>query len=144
MLCTNLKLRFDQRHDTAARPQKRGKSGKHKPERNKREVDGNQIDSFRKVGGLKHPNVSPLQGDHTRMDTEPRGQLSTPNIKSIDALCPPLQQAIGEAAGRRSDIQGDEARNIDAKGLQGAFKFKPASARIWEPGTTDFDLTGVR
>ena len=50
--------------------------------------------------------ISPLQGDHPRIRAELRRQLLSPYIESIDSLCTPLQQAIDEAAGLVSDIQG--------------------------------------
>ena len=101
MLRSNFELRFDQSHNASATPQKRGKYWKHQRERHEGDIDGDQINRFRKLACLKRPDVSPLQGDHPRILTKPRRQLSNPHIEGIDPLCALLQQAIGNVKRQR-------------------------------------------
>ena len=59
--------------------------------------------------------LTPSCNDHARIGAQLPVELAGAHIDRMHARRSGLQQAIGEAAGRRADIRADRARDIDVR-----------------------------
>ncbi len=84
-------------------------------QRDERDVDYGQADSLRQsqrilMVWIEPAGVRPLHRNHAGVTTQRLGKLSASHVESIDARSTALQQDIGEAAGRRPDVEADRDR----------------------------------
>ena len=75
------------------------------------------IGSGRLVGGQR-PGVGPLHRDHPRVASERLGELSAADVERVDPGRAALEQDVGEAAGRRPDVEGDPTRRVDLERVE--------------------------
>ena len=68
--------------------------------------------------------------DHARVLAQRPRQLAVAHIHRIDPRRAPLQQAIGEAAGRGADVRADPARRVHAERIQRGRQLQPAAADV--------------
>src|SRR5436309_4363440 len=61
------------------------------------------------------------------MGAEPRVELPAPHVHSVDVPRPPLQQAVGEAAGGGAHVEADAIRRRDAEDVQRSGQLLAAS-----------------
>ena len=107
-----LELGLDERHDVTGRCRaERGQDRRQdQPERDERHVDRRDGDRFGKRRGRERPGVGPLHRDHPGIASERLGELSTTDIERIDPARTALEQDVGEATGRRADVEGHQTR----------------------------------
>ena len=70
--------------------------------------------------------VRALHAYHARILTQRLCQLSTAHVESIDTRRAPLQQAVGEAAGRGADVEAHASGGIHPEGIEGTGKLLPS------------------
>ena len=100
-----LELRLDQRDDVGARPQQRRDDGQDLPQRDERHVDGDDIDGTRQIGERQVARVEVLDDDDARIVAQRPVDLAVADVERHDARRAALQQDVGEAAGRRADVE---------------------------------------
>ena len=76
----------------------------------------------------------PLHGDDPLVAPQPLGELSTAHVQGVDAARPAPQEHVGEAAGRRPDVDGDQARGIDPEGIERGEQLVRAPADLLAAG----------
>ena len=70
------------------------------------------------------------------MDDDPRvagervGELAPPDVDGVDAGGAALEQDVGEAAGRRADVEADEPRRVDAERVERGGELVAAAADV--------------
>ncbi len=62
--------------------------------------------------------VGALHDDDARVDAELVSELSVPHVDGHDPGGAALQQTIGEAAGRRSEIEAAKAAHVDRERVE--------------------------
>ena len=68
-------------------------------------------------------------------------------MTDIDGMHPeraPVQQHIGETAGRCSYIEASQTGRIDLEDIEGMFKFQPGTGRPSERAVIEPDILGLR
>ena len=61
----------------------------------------------------ERPRVRPFEHRHPRIRTQPRVQLAVADVERDHAIRAPLQEYVGEAAGRGADVDAVEAGRVD-------------------------------
>ena len=90
------------------------------------------IGSGRESGGQR-ASIGPLHGHDAWVAAQRFGELSATHVKRVDAGGATLQQEVGEAAGRGTDVERDLASGVDAEGIERSRELVSASAdvRVW-------------
>src|SRR5579863_5099313 len=70
--------------------------------------------------------------DHSRVVAQPPVELPGSNVDRVDARGACLQQTVGESAGGRSEVRGDESGDVEAEMFESAFELQSASSHIAE------------
>ena len=127
-----LELRLDQAHDRAAGNQLVDDAGQDAGERDEGDVDDGQADPLRQgdglgIGRVQPAGMGPLHGDHPGIRPQRLGELSAAHVESIDAARAPLQQTVGEAAGRGTDVEADPAAAVDRERIERPGELLPAA-----------------
>ena len=78
----------------------------------------------------KRTGIELFHHDDARIVAEFPGELPVTDIDRIDLRRAMLEQAIGESAGRGSEIEGDFVLCVDGEFFQGVFEFESAAADI--------------
>ena len=99
-------------------------------QRDERDVDDDDVDepADRRRRGVA--DVRALEHDDTRSSSRIRGcSWPWPTSRATTVTAPRAQQAVGEAAGRRADVEGDAARSTSMPNAsRAASSFSPAAA----------------
>ena len=95
------------------------------PQRDEREIGDDEVDRLRQLEALA--GVDPLHHAHAFVAPQLPVELPFADIDGIDPRRAALQQTIGEPARRRSDIERDEARHVEAEVVQRALELLAAS-----------------
>ena len=69
------------------------------------------------------PDITPLKNNDAVIVSEIPIQLPVPHVHGINPSSPVLQETIRKPAGRSPDVQDDQVRNADGKGVQRGLKF---------------------
>src|SRR6516162_1577316 len=80
---------------------------------------------FARVEALMHHNA--------RIGAQRPGELAASNIHRVNAGRTGLQQAVREAARRRTNVKADLARDVDRKAAKGGSELEAAAADVWRP-----------
>jgi hypothetical protein len=70
--------------------------------------------------GAELGQVGALQGDDPGVGAQPPAELAGTGVDGVDAGRPGIEQGLGEAAGRRAQVERDSAGRIDPEDGQGA------------------------
>ncbi len=133
-LAPGLELWLHERDDRARVAEMSERRRQRDPQRNEREIGDDDVDGLRQLEALA--GVDPLHHPHALVAAQLPVQLSFADVDGVDAQDAALQQAVGEPAGRRSDIERNEARHVEAEIVQRALELL-ASAR--DEAWTGFD-----
>ena len=98
-------------------------------EMNETSID-REVDRLRQGCGRQRPAVGPLHADDAAVAAEHLGKLSTAHVESVDAACAALQQDIGEATGRRADVERDLTGRVDPERFERGGQLEAAAADV--------------
>ncbi len=121
-LSTDLELRFDQRHQMTIGTDEGGEGVQDQTDRNEAEIGYHQLRSTAHGQGVEVTHGLTRHFDHPRVSRYQRRKLPMPHIESDHLACSGLQQYLGEATGRRTDIDAPSALDDDGKGFQRRYK----------------------
>src|ERR1700737_4300326 len=113
----NLELRLDQRHHLARWAEQLADARQHEPQGDEGDVDHGQVCGDWQ--SVQMADVDPLQDGDPWVLAKTPGQLPVADVDSDHARGAPLQQEVGKAPGRRSDVEADPSRRVDAEGIEG-------------------------
>jgi hypothetical protein len=122
-----LELRFHQRHQHCPRLGQSESRRQHRGEADKARVASNDIDRLGDFHCGQVTRVDALVNDDASVLPQLPGKLSAPDIDGMDPRCATGQQHIGKATGRGTDIERDEAGNIDGEMVERVREFDPAA-----------------
>ena len=127
-----LELRLDEGDDhVAARARASAATGPStSAERDERHVDRDEADRLGERRGGQGPGVRPLHRDDPRIAAQRLGELAAPDVEGVDAARAALQQDVGEAAGRRADVEADAARRVDLERIERGGQLVAAAADV--------------
>ena len=100
------------------------------PDRDERDVDDGNVDRLREGVGRQGPGVRPLHRDDAFVASQRLGELPAPDVHRVDARGSPLEQDVGETAGRRTNVERDESGGIDREGIQRGRQLVTAAADV--------------
>jgi hypothetical protein len=89
--------------------------------------------------GCEKAGVSALAEGDARVVAKLLGDLTIAGVYGQDRSCPVLQHAVGEAAGRGSDVDAGEAGEIDRPMGEGVLELEAAAADVFEVGAEEAD-----
>jgi hypothetical protein len=84
-----------------------------------------------------------LHRDDTGVPPERFGQLPAADVHRVDPAGTALQEHVGEAAGRRSDVESDLASWIDLEGIERRSELVAAATDVRIGRLDDHELGGV-
>ena len=105
----------------------------HESERDERHVERDQADRLWEGVRGQGPGVRPFHGDDPRILAQGFGELGAPDVEGVDALGAALQQDIGKATGRRTDVEADAAARVDLERIEGSGKLVAATRDVRVP-----------
>ena len=109
-----------------------GDRTEHEPERDERHVERDS-DRLGESSAVSVAGVRPLHGDDPGVLAQPFGELSAPDVDGVDAGGTALQQDVGEATGRRTDVEADAARRVDLERIEGGGQLVAAARDVRLP-----------
>ena len=74
--------------------------------------------------------VRALEHDDARVGAQLRVELAVADVDRVHARGAALQQAVGEAAGRRADVEADAARGIEPERVERARELLAAARHV--------------
>ena len=109
-----LELRFDQRDQTRAGAGKGERDGEDLRQRDEAGVADDPVDRFGDVFGGEQAGRELFENDDALVLAELPGKLVGAAVDGIDASGTIGEQHVGEASGRRADVDGDRADRVPA------------------------------
>ena len=132
-LCrTRLELWLDQCDDLAFWGEQPQRRRQHQRQTDEAGVDDCQAGADPPWQRFQVAHVGAVQHDDPRVGAQFPGQLAVADIDRIDAGCPPLQQAVGEATGAGPDIDGDQVVDSDRKRVECCGQLDSSAADVRE------------
>lgn len=125
---SRFELRLDQEHHRSTRLAHRDERIDDQSERDERQVTDDDIDLTAEHVGVDPPHVGPFQIDDTRVGAESLVQLPATDVDGEDARRSALQNAVGEAARRRTSIEHHCAGDVDLELTQSVIEFEAAAS----------------
>ena len=116
-LAPGLELRLDERDDVAAIAQLCERWRKRETQRDERDVGDHEIHGL--FDGHTLARVHALVDDDARVLAQAPIELALPDVDGVHARGSALQQHIGEATGRRADVDGDLSGHVEAERVEG-------------------------
>ncbi len=107
-----------------------GTIGKNLAQRDERDVDGDQVEGTGQVVGRQIAGVDVLAHDHARVGAQAPVELSVADVERDDLPRAALQQHVGEAAGRRADVERERAGDLDAERVERVREFQPPATDV--------------
>ena len=104
---------------------------------NETSIVARSIGSGRRRGG-ERAGVRALHRDDARVAAQRLGELAAAHVESVDARRAALQQHVGEAAGRRADVEADEPGRVDPERVEAGRELVAAAADVGL-GVVDLD-----
>ena len=135
VLASGLKLRLDENNHFERRsPGTKGVDDGRQDEGSGDEGDvhGKEGNARGKISGVQIAGVGALHEGHTGVAPQGVGNLSVTGVDGEDAGGSVLEHAVGEASGRRSDIETESAGEVDIPVIQRGFEFEAAAADVAE------------
>ena len=117
LVAADLELRLDQRDDRLARrrPQQLGDPRQHERQRDERHVDHREVARLGDPREIEVADVLALEHDDARVLAERPRELAVADVDRVDPRRAAAQQHVGEAAGRRADVERGHPGRIDAR-----------------------------
>ena len=110
-----LELRLDQRHQPGSGPRERQRHRQRLGQRDEAHVGDEGADRLRHERAIEPARVAILERDDPGVGGKARVQLVVAHVDGIDARRAAVEQHLGEAAGRRADVEGNDAVNGKAE-----------------------------
>ena len=132
-----LELRLDQGDGVTAGFQVGKWLGQGQRKGDKGHIDNQQVHRLGQLEGKAR--VQLLDADDAGIAAQGVGELAVAHVNGVDAGCAALQQAVGETAGRRANVEGDEARRVDGEVVEGVGQLDAAAADVGQ-ASADFDF----
>ena len=120
-------LRFHQADEDRARAARAGKEGGECCQADEGYVDDNEVEGCADLGGIGVLDVRALEDGHSRVLADLPGELPVVHVEGRHARGARLQQAVGEAAGGRADIQAVHAGDVLLERVQRPLKLLAAA-----------------
>ena len=130
---SGLELGLDQRQESTGRIQQFNRRGEDAAQGDKRAVDDDEvgvIEGWREGGTGEVAGVDPFHDCHARVAAQAPGQLTATDIHSVDPGRPMLEEAIGEASGGGSEVDGDKTLDVELEMAERVFEFDAAAADV--------------
>jgi hypothetical protein len=83
------------------------------------QVHGDQFHRFADEIPVELAQVGALQIDHSGVGAQPTAELTRAGVDGVDAGRPSVKEGLGEATGRRPQVEGDDAGRANPEGAQG-------------------------
>ena len=114
---------------------------KREPHRDEGDVTDGELRRERELA--EGARVRPLEHRHARVVAETRMELAVADVERDHARGAAPEQDVGEAAGRRADVDAAQPRGIDAEEVEPVRELLPAARDVLRP-TLDDELGVVR
>ena len=114
----DLELGLHEGDDLGRVGQTRGHGGQHLAERDEGHVDRGEARTIGEPGGIEVPRVHTLPDHHAAVVSEAGMELAVPHVDRVDAESAPAQQAVGEPAGGRADVEAHASPDVHVEGLE--------------------------
>src|SRR5262245_20950668 len=108
----SLELWLDQRDELGGHFEKRCCGRQSRLERNKANINGQEIRPFVELGGGQVANVSGLERNNLSPGTQCLVQLPSPNINGVNTPGAAIQKYMGKSTCRGTDIEADVLSRI--------------------------------
>ena len=126
-----LELGFDQGEDHSRWSYQLEGVRQDQSQRDEGDVDHAKVDRLGNVGAREVAGVQMFAHDHARIVADFPGELAVADVDRVNLRRAALQEAIGEAAGGRADVERGHAGGIDREMIERAFEFQSAAADIF-------------
>ncbi len=123
---THLELRLDHHHGTPAPRETGHHRAPDRADRDEGEVTRHEVRRPREVAGCEVPRVGALHDRDARVLAQPPVELAVAHVQGDHARRPAAQQAVGEPAGGRAEVEGVDAGDVDGQGVERARELEPA------------------
>src|SRR2546421_7751204 len=133
VLAAGLELRLDERDHFAARGEHVENRRQHLLQRYEGHVDHGQRGLVAEQPRVERARFRVLHHDDTRILAQLVVELAAADIHRVDDAGAALQQAVGEAAGRRADVHTDAALEVRAEVLERMRELLTATADVGRP-----------
>ena len=112
LVAADLELRLDERDDRLARrrAQQLGDARQDERQRDERDVDDREVARLGDEREIDVADVLALEHDDARVLAERPRELAVADVDRVDPRGAAAEQHVGEAAGRRADVERDHAR----------------------------------
>src|SRR5579871_194219 len=124
------KLRLDQYNHLPTRLEQRNRGRQNERHRDEADVAGEEIHPLANLLEHQLTRVDALVHDHPRIRAKRPRKLADADIDGMHPRRARLQQAVGEASGRGTDIQTNCAADVDMEMLECARHFVAAATHI--------------
>ena len=101
----------------SARVQRR-EGGRHGQQRDEGQIGDREVDRTAEVVRGERADVHPLADRHPRIGSQGPRQLTPADVDRVDVGGAPLQEAVGEPAGRRAGVEGAAPVDDDRKRVE--------------------------
>ena len=135
---SRFKLRLHKTDPLAPVPQQPIKHRQYQRQRDKRYVDGAEIQQLRDLLLRDVADVRPLQIHYPFIRPELPRQLPVAYVDGINPFRSMLEHTVGEPAGGRPDVGADRPGQIQLMGLDGLLELQAAPAHIGNGFPPDF------
>ena len=132
------KLRLDEDEKLAAGFTAGDGTGKNFGDRDKRNINNDEFNVFRKIAGRQFAGVL-LEDNHAWLFAQLPGELVGVDVHRVDARRALLQQAISEAARGGTHVEADFPLRVDVEIFQRAFELEAAAAGVFLQAAVNFD-----
>src|SRR5207253_2065711 len=136
-------LRFHEDDDRASFHDEGRDGGQDEPRRDEGDVDGGETDRLGHVVARERSRVDSLAQDHARIVAELRLELAVSDVDGVHLRGAELEQAVGEAAGRSSDVETDETARVQAERFEPRRELDAAAGDVGVRGPLDRDLRSL-
>src|SRR5262249_51870648 len=92
------------------------------------DVDDKEIWPLREASRIERADIGLFERRNSMIIAQTGVQLVTTHVDRVDAACPTPEQQLGEASGRRTDVEADATRRIEIEMAQCSLELD-ASAR---------------
>jgi hypothetical membrane protein len=121
-------LRLDQGHDIAGVAKLGQRRRQRQAQRDERDVGNHEVD--RLLDGHAVPRVHALVYNDAWILTQTPVELAFSDVDGVDLQDSALQQDVREAAGRRTDVDGDLAGDVEPERVEGARQLVAAPRHV--------------
>ena len=129
---SDFELRLHEGDDAEVRAvrERRGDRAEDQPERDERDVDDGEPDSLAERRRRQVPGVESIVDDDPRIAGDTVRELPSTDVDRVDPSGVPLQQDVGEAAGRGAGVEADLSGWVDRERVEGRRELGSAATHV--------------